>query len=138
MRDICFWEAVGSDRFKSQFFVIPHVSLVLRLQTEAVPELRQILHAFGDQLRGDPLPLVLRRDEDRRDDPGILAEHRHVQRTVGCQRAQRAGKQEVEVQEILLLNYPEAINILTFDNMKEILRKADDYIHEKQRVITDH
>ena len=47
-------------------------------------------------------------------------------------------KQEEEVQKILLLPYEETIEILTFDNMKDILRKADRYIHEKQRTDSDN
>ncbi|MBQ6560617.1 MAG: NUDIX domain-containing protein [Erysipelotrichaceae bacterium] len=40
-------------------------------------------------------------------------------------------KQEEEVQEILLLPYEKALEILTFDNMKEVLVKAQRYIDEK-------
>ena len=40
-------------------------------------------------------------------------------------------KQEEEVEEILLLPYEEALEILTFDNMKEGLIKAQRYIDEK-------
>ena len=39
-------------------------------------------------------------------------------------------KQEEEVQEILLLNYEEAIKTLTFENMKDVLRKAYGYLYE--------
>ena len=41
-------------------------------------------------------------------------------------------KQEEEVDEILLLPYEEALEILTFDNMKEVLIKAKRYIDDKQ------
>lgn len=47
-------------------------------------------------------------------------------------------KQEEEVQKILLLPFEETVDILTFDNMKDILRKADRYIHEKQRTDSDN
>ncbi|MBR5755105.1 MAG: hypothetical protein IKX97_04735, partial [Erysipelotrichaceae bacterium] len=46
-------------------------------------------------------------------------------------------KQEEEVQEIKLLDYEDTLDILTFENMKEALRKADRYIHEKQRTPAD-
>ena len=46
-------------------------------------------------------------------------------------------KQEEEVQEIKLLDYEDTLDILTFENMKEVLRKADRYIHEKQRTAAD-
>lgn len=39
-------------------------------------------------------------------------------------------KQLEEVDEILLLPYNEALNILTFDNMKEVLIKAHEYLNE--------
>ena len=39
-------------------------------------------------------------------------------------------KQEEEVQEILLLNYEEAIKTLTFENMKDVLRKTYGYLYE--------
>lgn len=37
-------------------------------------------------------------------------------------------RQPEEVEEILLLPYEEALDIITFDNMKEVLIKADKYI----------
>ena len=40
--------------------------------------------------------------------------------------------QEEEVQEIILLPYEEAMDLLTFDNMKEILQKAERYLNEKE------
>ena len=39
-------------------------------------------------------------------------------------------KQLEEVDEILLLPYNEALNILTFDNMKEVLIKAHEHLNE--------
>lgn len=45
---------------------------------------------------------------------------------------QRPVPQEGEVEEILLLPYEEALSILTFDNMKEVLIKADRYLKEKE------
>ena len=39
-------------------------------------------------------------------------------------------KQEEEVDEILLLPYEEAYRTITFDNMREVLVKADHYIRE--------
>lgn len=39
-------------------------------------------------------------------------------------------KQEEEVDEILLLPFEEAYRTITFDNMKEVLVKADRYIKE--------
>ena len=47
-------------------------------------------------------------------------------------RDQTPVKQEEEVEEILLLPYEEALEILTFDNMKEVLIKAKRYIDDKQ------
>ncbi len=44
-------------------------------------------------------------------------------------------KQEEEVAEIRLLNYEEALALLTFENMKEALVKAKRYIDEKQRIL---
>ena len=41
-------------------------------------------------------------------------------------------KQEEEVQEIILLPYKEAMDLLTFDNMKEVLEKAERYLNEKE------
>ena len=43
-------------------------------------------------------------------------------------------KQEEEVEEILLLPYEEALDLLTFDNMKEALIKAKRHIDEKERI----
>ena len=40
-------------------------------------------------------------------------------------------RQPEEVEEIRLLAYQEAMDLLTFDNMKEILAKADAYLKEK-------
>ena len=40
--------------------------------------------------------------------------------------------QEEEVQEIILLPYEEAMDLLTFDNMKEVLQKAERYLNEKE------
>ena len=40
--------------------------------------------------------------------------------------------QEGEVEEILLLPYEETMSLLTFDNMKEVLAKADRYLKEKE------
>ena len=39
-------------------------------------------------------------------------------------------RQEEEVDEIILLPYEEAYETITFDNMKEVLTKADRYIRE--------
>ena len=41
-------------------------------------------------------------------------------------------KQPEEVDEIRLLPYKEAMDILTFDNMKEVLSKADAYLKGKK------
>ena len=41
-----------------------------------------------------------------------------------------------EVQETILLPYEEALNKLTFDSMKQVLKKADGYLNEKQRTTT--
>ncbi|MBO4919999.1 MAG: NUDIX domain-containing protein [Erysipelotrichaceae bacterium] len=41
-------------------------------------------------------------------------------------------KQEEEVDEILLFPYEEAYRTITFDNMREVLSKADRYIREDQ------
>lgn len=41
---------------------------------------------------------------------------------------QQPRKQLEEVEEILLLKYEEALSILSFDNMKQVLTKARDYI----------
>ena len=43
---------------------------------------------------------------------------------------QNYRKQEEEVDEILLLHYEEAYRTITFDNMREVLAKADCYIRE--------
>ncbi|MBQ6478200.1 MAG: NUDIX domain-containing protein [Erysipelotrichaceae bacterium] len=43
---------------------------------------------------------------------------------------QNCRKQEEEVDEIVLLPYEEACRILTFENMKIVLAKADRYIKE--------
>ena len=37
-----------------------------------------------------------------------------------------------EVQETLLLPYEDAMNKLTFDSMKEVLKKAEEYLNERQ------
>ena len=39
-------------------------------------------------------------------------------------------RQEEEVQEILLLNYEEALQTLTFDNTKATFAKANEYLNE--------
>jgi len=44
---------------------------------------------------------------------------------------QEPNKQPEEVQEILLLDYDSAITTLTFENMKDVLIKANKYIHQK-------
>ena len=43
---------------------------------------------------------------------------------------QKPHEQLEEVQEILLLRYEEALDILTFDSMKQILIKANNYINK--------
>ncbi len=43
---------------------------------------------------------------------------------------QTPHRQEEEVETILLLPYEEAERILTFENMKEVLRKADRFLKE--------
>ena len=40
-------------------------------------------------------------------------------------------RQEEEVQEILLLNYEDTLQTLTFDNTKAILTKANEYLHQQ-------
>lgn len=45
---------------------------------------------------------------------------------------QEPVRQEEEVEEICLLEYEEALKLLTFTNMKEALVKAKRYIDEKQ------
>ena len=37
-----------------------------------------------------------------------------------------------EVQETLLLPYKQALERLTFDSMKQVLKKADGYLNERQ------
>jgi len=44
---------------------------------------------------------------------------------------QTINKQVEEVQETKLLKYDEAIKQLTFDNMKEVLKKANDYLNKQ-------
>ena len=41
-------------------------------------------------------------------------------------------RQPEEVDEIRLLPYDEAVDLLTFDNMKEVLSKAQEYLKEKR------
>lgn len=41
-------------------------------------------------------------------------------------------RQAEEVDEIRLLPYDEAMDLLTFDNMKEVLSKAQEYLKEKR------
>ena len=43
---------------------------------------------------------------------------------------QKAVPQPEEVQKILFLSYEEAMKILTFNNMKEALRKAESYLNQ--------
>ncbi|MBQ1787727.1 MAG: NUDIX domain-containing protein, partial [Erysipelotrichaceae bacterium] len=43
---------------------------------------------------------------------------------------QNYQRQEEEVDEIILLPYEEALEIISFQNMKEVLTKADRYIRE--------
>lgn len=50
---------------------------------------------------------------------------------VGCYKDQSICKQPEEVEDTKLLNYEEALNLLTFDNMKEVLVKADKYLNNK-------
>ena len=45
---------------------------------------------------------------------------------------QKPVPQEGEVEEIVLLPYEETMSLLTFDNMKEVLAKADRYLKEKE------
>ena len=45
---------------------------------------------------------------------------------------QEPVRQEEEVEEIRLVEYEEALELLTFANMKEVLIKAKRYIDEKQ------
>ena len=37
-------------------------------------------------------------------------------------------RQEAEVQEIIICDYRKALNLLTFENMKEALQKAENYL----------
>ena len=45
---------------------------------------------------------------------------------------QEIKPQVEEVQETLLLPYEDAMNRLTFDSMKEVLKKAEEYLNERQ------
>jgi hypothetical protein len=45
---------------------------------------------------------------------------------------QESVPQEGEVKEIVLLPYEKTMSLLTFDNMKEVLAKADRYLKEKE------
>ena len=51
---------------------------------------------------------------------------------LGFYEDQTPVKQPEEVDEIRLLQYKEAMDILTFDNMKEVLAKADAYLKGKK------
>lgn len=44
---------------------------------------------------------------------------------------QTPTRQPEEVDEIRLLPYEESMDLLTFDNMKEVLEKADEYLKDK-------
>lgn len=44
---------------------------------------------------------------------------------------QTPTRQPEEVDEIRLLPYEESMGLLTFDNMKEVLEKADEYLKDK-------
>lgn len=59
---------------------------------------------------------------------------------LGCFKDQTPVKQPEEVDEICLLSYEEAMNLLSFDNMKGVLVKADQYLknHYEQKSLTDH
>jgi len=59
---------------------------------------------------------------------------------LGCFKDQTPVKQPEEVDEICLLPYEEAMNLLSFDNMKGVLVKADQYLknHYEQEPLTDH
>jgi hypothetical protein len=39
-------------------------------------------------------------------------------------------RQPEEVEEILLLPFEEALEVLTFDNMKDVLKHAEEYLKE--------
>ena len=49
---------------------------------------------------------------------------------IGYYEDQTPVKQPEEVEEIFLLSYNEALKIITFENMKEALAKADAYIRK--------
>ena len=49
---------------------------------------------------------------------------------IGKYTNQTPNRQLEEVEKILLLPYDEAYNILTFDNMKRVLKKANDYLNK--------
>ncbi len=77
---------------------------------------------------------------DARIDPGFREEltyplqNRDLKRSVyflASFRDQRPVPQPQEVQKILLLPYEDALEILTFAGMKQILRKAESYRREK-------
>lgn len=51
---------------------------------------------------------------------------------IGRYSDQEPVRQEEEVRQILLLNCEDALNILTFDSMKEVLIKADACIRKKE------
>jgi len=59
---------------------------------------------------------------------------------LGCFKDQTPVKQPEEVDEICLLPYEEAMNLLSFDNMKGVLVKADQYLknHYEQESLTNH
>ena len=59
---------------------------------------------------------------------------------LGYFKDQTPVKQPEEVDEICLLPYEEAMNLLSFDNMKGVLVKADQYLknHYEQKSLTDH
>ena len=47
---------------------------------------------------------------------------------IGYFKNQKPQRQQEEIQEIKLLRYEEALNILTFDSMKQVLIKAHEHI----------
>ncbi|MCR4633775.1 MAG: NUDIX domain-containing protein [Erysipelotrichaceae bacterium] len=49
---------------------------------------------------------------------------------LGSYEGQTPVRQIEEVEEILLLPYEEALDVVTFDNMKDVLKHADRYLRE--------